>query len=79
MNEQCRTPDDTITVDLPRQRVRAGDMDIGFDIDTRLKYRLENGLDELSATLEFERAIAEFETGHFASRKWAKPFRVPSE
>ncbi|HBB81685.1 MAG TPA: 3-isopropylmalate dehydratase small subunit, partial [Sulfitobacter sp.] len=68
-----RTPETTITIDLPRQRVQAGAMEIGFDVDGRLKYRLERGLDELSATLEFESAIADFETGHFGSYSWTKP------
>jgi 3-isopropylmalate/(R)-2-methylmalate dehydratase small subunit len=66
-------PDMEISIDLSGQRVRAGDMETGFEIDARLKYRLERGLDELSATLELENCIAAFETDHLRSGNWRIP------
>jgi 3-isopropylmalate/(R)-2-methylmalate dehydratase small subunit len=48
-------------------------MDTTFEIDTRLKYRLECGLDELSATLQQENRIAAFEEEHLVSSTWRIP------
>ncbi len=62
-----------VSVDLPGQRLHAGQVDTGFEIDARLKYRLERGLDELSATLEHEDLIADFEADHLGSSSWRIP------
>lgn len=66
-------PGTEISVDLPSQRLCAGEMDTTFEIDTRLKYRLECGLDELSATLQQENRIAAFEEEHLVSSTWRIP------
>lgn len=80
INDMLRSaPKMEISVDLPGQRLCAGDMDTGFEIDTRLKYRLERGLDELSATLEQENRIAAFEEEHLGSSTWRIPTKSTVE
>lgn len=73
MDMLCSAPGTKISVDLPGQRLRAGNIDTGFEIDARLKYRLERGLDELSATLEQESRIADFEANHLGADTWRIP------
>lgn len=66
-------PGQEARLDLPAQTVTVGGIDARFEIDARLKYRLERGLDELSATLEHEAAIAAFETAHLPAGSWRIP------
>ena len=51
---QCR-------IDLPGQRLTAGDVDVSFDIDPHTKWLLTHGLDDIGLTLRDETAISEFE------------------
>ncbi|MBY5973367.1 3-isopropylmalate dehydratase small subunit [Ferrimonas balearica] len=60
-------------VDLPAQTVTIGNHTLPFEIDERLKHRLLNGLDDLSATLQDEDRIAAFEARHFADAPWLRP------
>lgn len=60
-------------VDLPAQHWRIGHLYGSFEIDPRLKYRLERGLDELSATMEHEDRIAAFEKTHLSTGTWRIP------
>jgi 3-isopropylmalate/(R)-2-methylmalate dehydratase small subunit len=58
-------PGTTITVDLVTRTVRAGDgpdaVEDSFDIDDYTRWRLLEGLDDISLTLARERDIAAFE------------------
>ncbi|MBA2528901.1 MAG: 3-isopropylmalate dehydratase small subunit [Euzebyales bacterium] len=54
-------PGTVCTIDLPSQRLRAGDVDAGFTIDADTKRRLLVGMDDVAATLRLADAIAAFE------------------
>jgi 3-isopropylmalate/(R)-2-methylmalate dehydratase small subunit len=60
-------PGTTISVDLDERRVRAGDgpdaIEDSFDIDDYTRWRLLEGLDDISLTLAHERDIATYEAG----------------
>ncbi|WP_244501759.1 3-isopropylmalate dehydratase small subunit [Stappia sp. ES.058] len=60
-------------VDLPAQSWRIGSLSGTFEIAPRLKYRLERGLDELSATLEHQDRITAFEKTHLSPGTWRLP------
>jgi 3-isopropylmalate/(R)-2-methylmalate dehydratase small subunit len=60
-------------IDLPAQSWRIGPFSGAFEIAARLKYRLERGLDELSATLEHQDRIAAFEKAHLSLGTWRMP------
>lgn len=50
-----------VTVRLEEQDIVCGDRRFAFEIDAHTKYRLLNGLDDISITLQHEDAITEFE------------------
>ncbi len=52
-----------ITVDLEACEVRAGDLVAPFAIDDYTRYRLLNGLDDISITLGHQDAIEAYESG----------------
>jgi 3-isopropylmalate/(R)-2-methylmalate dehydratase small subunit len=54
-------PGTTVTVDLPARRVTCGDVVAPFQIDDYVAWRLENGLDDISLTLQHETEITAFE------------------
>ena len=55
-------PGAQIEVDLEQQTVRAGEgWERRFEFDPFMKYRLLNGLDDISMTMEYEAAITAFE------------------
>jgi 3-isopropylmalate/(R)-2-methylmalate dehydratase small subunit len=54
-------PTAVCTVDLPAQRLQAGQIDVGFAFDAHSKHMLVNGLDEIGQTLERDADIADFE------------------
>ena len=54
-----RTP---ITVDLDTKQVCAGELRAPFDIDDYTRWRLMEGLDDISITLSHEQDIASFES-----------------
>jgi 3-isopropylmalate/(R)-2-methylmalate dehydratase small subunit len=62
-------PTTVVTVDLEAKQVRAGDLVAPFDIDDYTRWRLVEGLDDISITLTHERDIATFE----ATRPAHKP------
>jgi 3-isopropylmalate/(R)-2-methylmalate dehydratase small subunit len=62
-------PTTVVTVDLEAKQVRAGDLVASFDIDDYTRWRLIEGLDDISITLTHERDIATFE----ATRPAHKP------
>lgn len=61
------------TVDLVAQSVRVGDVEVSFDIDEYTRWRLLEGLDDISLTLRDEARISEFE----ASRERWRPTTLP--
>ncbi|KIP52561.1 3-isopropylmalate dehydratase small subunit [Leucobacter komagatae] len=54
-------PKTTVTVNLEDRTVSAGDLTVSFDIDDYTRWRLMEGLDDISLTLRNESAITEFE------------------
>lgn len=64
-----QTPGEQVTVDLENRRVTAPGFDAHFDIDDYTRWRLMEGLDDISLTLRHETDITEFE----ASRPEWKP------
>ena len=66
-------PEEPVTVDLPEQTITRGDLVIGFEIDEYTKYRLLNGLDDISMTLQHDDEIGAYE----ATRPGVKPKTLP--
>ncbi|WP_250405241.1 3-isopropylmalate dehydratase small subunit [Streptomyces cellostaticus] len=56
-------PQAEVTVDLQNREVRAGDVTASFELDENSRWRLLNGLDDISITLRNEADIAEYEGG----------------
>jgi 3-isopropylmalate/(R)-2-methylmalate dehydratase small subunit len=54
-------PGTTVTVDLVDKTVRAGDIQCPFQIDDYTRWRLLEGLDDVSLTLGHDEAITNFE------------------
>ncbi|WP_030866214.1 3-isopropylmalate dehydratase small subunit [Streptomyces sp. NRRL S-37] len=54
-------PTAEITVDLQAREVRAGDITASFELDENSRWRLLNGLDDISITLRNEADIAAYE------------------
>ncbi|MFE4672528.1 3-isopropylmalate dehydratase small subunit [Streptomyces sp. NPDC056721] len=55
-------PQAEITVDLEAREVRAGGITAAFELDENARWRLLNGLDDISITLQNEGDIAEYES-----------------
>jgi 3-isopropylmalate/(R)-2-methylmalate dehydratase small subunit len=55
-------PTTELTVDLDAKQVRAGDLVVAFDIDDYTRWRLMEGLDDISITLTHDDDIAAFES-----------------
>lgn len=56
-----RQPATTITIDLEKREIRFQDRTEPFLMDDDVRTRLLSGLDPISATLQYERTIAEYE------------------
>jgi 3-isopropylmalate/(R)-2-methylmalate dehydratase small subunit len=54
-------PSAEVTVDLVERSVRARGIEAGFELDENARWRLLEGLDDISITLRNEAAITEFE------------------
>lgn len=65
-------PTAEITVDLEDRQVRAGSITADFELDENARWRLLNGLDDISITLQNEPSIAAYE----AARPSFKPSTV---
>jgi 3-isopropylmalate/(R)-2-methylmalate dehydratase small subunit len=67
---ECRAVADAgeATVHLDTQVVRAGDDEFSFDLDSEIKHRLLNGLDDIGVTLRNEGVIDAFEAAGNADR-----------
>ncbi|MDQ3384049.1 MAG: 3-isopropylmalate dehydratase small subunit [Actinomycetota bacterium] len=61
-------PGATVSVDLTRRTVVAGDIQASFAVDDYTRWRLLNGLDDISLTLRHEEAISAFEARRPAHR-----------
>ncbi|WP_030056727.1 MULTISPECIES: 3-isopropylmalate dehydratase small subunit [Streptomyces] len=66
-------PSAEITVDLEAREVRAEGVVASFELDDNVRWRLLNGLDDISITLQNEADIAAFE----ATRPAFKPRTLP--
>jgi 3-isopropylmalate/(R)-2-methylmalate dehydratase small subunit len=66
-------PTAEITVDLEAREVRAEGVTAAFELDDNVRWRLLNGLDDISITLQNEADIAAFE----ATRPAFKPRTLP--
>ncbi|MDU0314609.1 3-isopropylmalate dehydratase small subunit [Phycicoccus sp. M110.8] len=62
-------PGASVTVDLVSRTVTAGDIVASFEVDDYTRWRLLEGLDDISLTLRHEQSITDFE----ASRPAYKP------
>ncbi|WP_037572524.1 3-isopropylmalate dehydratase small subunit [Phaeacidiphilus oryzae] len=67
-------PQAEITVDLENREVRAQGVTASFELDENARWRLLNGLDDISITLDQEDAIAAYE----AKRPAFKPRTQPA-
>ena len=54
-------PEAEITVDLETREVRAEGITVAFELDENARWRLLNGLDDISITLQNEADIATYE------------------
>jgi 3-isopropylmalate/(R)-2-methylmalate dehydratase small subunit len=61
-------PTAEITVDLQDRQVRAQGITADFELDENARWRLLNGLDDISITLQNEDAIATYESGRPAHK-----------
>jgi 3-isopropylmalate/(R)-2-methylmalate dehydratase small subunit len=55
-------PSIEVTVDLVRRKVLAPGLEADFELDDNARRRLLEGLDDISLTLKYEEAIADYET-----------------
>jgi len=55
-------PGARITVDLENRTVAIGDLDVPFEVDDYTRWRLMEGLDDISLTLRNEAAISDYES-----------------
>lgn len=59
-----------ITIDLPAQTVRAGNLSFDFQIEANHKNILINGLDPIATVLRHKDEIAAFEQNYFNTHPW---------
>ena len=60
-----------LTVDLPNQKVQSPKgLEFIFEIDPFVKHRLQNGLDDIGWTLQFQSAIEKFEASYQKQAPW---------
>ncbi|MDT0186354.1 3-isopropylmalate dehydratase small subunit [Microbacterium sp. ARD31] len=64
-----------MTVDLEARTARAGDVQVGFEIDDYTRWRLLEGLDDIGLTLRNEDEIVQFEARREAWRPRTLPVR----
>lgn len=62
--------DNIVTVDLPKQEVRAGNKIYKFDVDHFKKYCLIEGLDDIGLTLKKSEEISQFEVRNKELTPW---------
>lgn len=62
-----------VTVDLPAQRIHAGDLIVDFHIKPNWKVKLINGWDDIDLTLSLKSEIQTFKTQRLQTRSWLFP------
>lgn len=68
--EWAKNPENTITVDLATQQVRAANKEYKFEVDPFRKECLMNGLDDIGLTMEKVSNIDSFESKNSQSLPW---------
>lgn len=68
--EFSKSPNNSATVDLTKQKVVAGNKIYQFEIDNFKKHCLLEGLDDIGLTLQKEHKITEFENKHRQITPW---------
>jgi 3-isopropylmalate/(R)-2-methylmalate dehydratase small subunit len=68
--EFAKLVDNSVTVDLPKQEVRAGNKIYKFEVDPFRKHCLIEGLDDIGLTLQKAPKISEFETRNRTLTPW---------
>jgi 3-isopropylmalate/(R)-2-methylmalate dehydratase small subunit len=66
-------PQAEVTVDLEAREVRAQGVNAPFELDENVRWRLLNGLDDISITLQQEADIAAYEAGRPAFKPTTTP------
>jgi 3-isopropylmalate/(R)-2-methylmalate dehydratase small subunit len=66
-------PQAEVTVDLEAREVRAQGVNAPFELDENVRWRLLNGLDDISLTLQQEGDIAAYEAGRPAFKPTTTP------
>lgn len=66
-------PSTEVTVDLVGRVVRAGGVEAPFELDENARWRLLEGLDDISITLRHEDAISAFERGRPSFKPRTQP------
>ena len=61
-----KNPATPLTIDLPSQKVSIGELSYSFDIDSALKQKFLEGLDDIGNTEKYTREISDFEGRHSA-------------
>lgn len=70
LQELAQAPDNSMTIDLIKQEVRAGNKVYQFEVDPFRKHCLLEGLDDIGLTLQKSDQISEFETRSKESTPW---------
>ena len=68
--EFSKSPSNSVTIDLPKQEVKAGEKIYKFEIDSFKKHCLIEGLDDIGLTLQKSQKIANFEEQNRQITPW---------
>ena len=68
--EFSKSPNNSVTIDLPKQEVTAGEKIYKFEIDSFKKHCLIEGLDDIGLTLQKSQKIADFEKQNRQITPW---------
>ena len=68
--EFAKQEDNNISVDLPKQEIRAANKVYNFDVDQFRKHCLMEGLDDIGLTLQKEQKISNFEKHNVTVTPW---------
>ncbi len=66
----AKQENNSVTIDLPKQEVRAGNKIYKFEVDGFRKHCLIEGLDDIGLTLQKEQKISEFEANNKKVTPW---------
>ena len=68
--EFVASENNSVTIDLPKQEIRAANKIYKFEVDAFRKHCLIEGLDDIGLTLEKSDQIADFEKQNFRQTPW---------